>query len=276
MAFPAAMGMLSRRLGATVEEVAAWIANGPEDGGLAAYVKLGGGRPPRRFRFTSWATAPELPDLREPLAWAWFSSSELERFEPRDRFITGQALLDRWNAVPWVDGLTFMRVKLDEARLSDMHPITGLTQATVPESFLPPIEMALFAMSEVQAIEREDFGAELAGPTEGVERVTGSSNGSCRGDAERSSPEAARCDDVVTPEEKKRAQRVRALRLKDRLAALKAAGVKDFLCQVAKEEGVSPRRVRQLIDSVKPAGPMIAMTQSLLSGTSSTDRKDYM
>ena len=38
MAYPKAMHQLALRLGATSEELAAWIWNGPKDGGIAAYM----------------------------------------------------------------------------------------------------------------------------------------------------------------------------------------------------------------------------------------------
>jgi len=49
VAYPKAMHQLAARLGATPEELAAWIWSGPKDGGIAAYMNANELDPPPRF-----------------------------------------------------------------------------------------------------------------------------------------------------------------------------------------------------------------------------------
>ena len=51
VAYPKAMAQLRKRLDATPEELAAWIWDGPRDGGIAAYFNANELDPPPRFHF---------------------------------------------------------------------------------------------------------------------------------------------------------------------------------------------------------------------------------
>jgi hypothetical protein len=51
IAYPKAMHQLAARLGATPEELAAWVWVGPGQGGIAAYVNANELDPPPRFHF---------------------------------------------------------------------------------------------------------------------------------------------------------------------------------------------------------------------------------
>lgn len=212
------MSLLEKRLQASPEEVAAWVFLGPDDGGLAAYTNANELDPPPRFRFPSPTDAghSHASGYTGLLMWCWFKSEDVETFEPADRFITGAALVKSWSQIPViVDAVEYLRAKICESRLCELHPIWGLTQATLPdEADRPHYGTGLFRQSEVRAVEREDFLREV---TKGAE----------------------------SPEE-------RRSRLKKRCADVKNSGEKAFLLVVAEEERISISRLKQLI---KPPSP---------------------
>ena len=89
---------------------------------------------------------------------AWFSAVELQRFEANDRYLTGAALVERWSNRAGISVDAFIRAKIEESRLNDLHPIAGGTQATDPgKEAYPPLVGGLFLLSEIEAIEAEDF-----------------------------------------------------------------------------------------------------------------------
>ncbi len=157
IAYPKAMALLTKRLGATTEELAAWVFIWPLDGGLAAYTNANELDPPPRFHFDY----PMGEDYISPLMACWFREDEIERFVPTDHYITGKALIERWSKLPSIQPEAFIRAKIVESRLQDIHPIYGVTQGTNPQdASSPPLAIALFALSQVEEIEDEDFGKE--------------------------------------------------------------------------------------------------------------------
>lgn len=160
IAYPKAMAQLETRLGATVEELAAWILRGPGDGGLTAYMNANELDPPPRFYYT---VGSENPDYVAPLMACWFFPQEIDQFSPTERYMTGQALIERWSARPHLDAAAFIRAKIAESRLLDIHPIYGGTIGTFSdEKDFPALSTGLFALSEVKNIEDEDFGKQVS------------------------------------------------------------------------------------------------------------------
>ena len=155
IAYPKAMKLLAKRLGATPEELAAWVWVGPEDGGLAAYSHANELDPPPRFCF--WTG--DDPDYLSPMMACWFKEDDISTFQPTDRYITGKALVERWSQQPGIQPRAFILAKIRESRLLDLHPIYGGTQSTFSkfEAF-PPMESGLFVLAHVEEIEAEDFG----------------------------------------------------------------------------------------------------------------------
>lgn len=152
IAYPKAMRILSEGLGATPEELAAWIFLGPSDG-IAAYRNANELDPQPRFHFDSFMGE----DYLSPMMACWFRDDDVAKFEPADRYITGAALIERWNHQPGIRPSAFIRAKIAESRLLDIHPTFGGTQGTHPdETGFPPIEAGLFALSEIERIEAED------------------------------------------------------------------------------------------------------------------------
>jgi hypothetical protein len=159
LAFPKAMKLLADRMGATAEEVAIWIFlaqsdDSPTSQGLIAYTNANELNPPPRFHFHPMMGR----DYVSALMACWFKEEDIHSFEPEDRYITGQALVERWTHQTGNRPEAFIRAKIAESRLLDLHPITGGTSGTFSEmNDFPSLESGLFAMSHIEAIEAEDF-----------------------------------------------------------------------------------------------------------------------
>ncbi len=162
VAYPKAMHQLAERLGATPEELAAWVWAGQKDGGIAAYLNANELDPPPQFFF---APGSESQDYIAPLMACWFRADEIANFVPTERYITGQALMERWGKYPGLQTVAFIRAKIAESRLQDLHPIYGGTQGTFAEhSYFPPLANGLFALSQIEQIEVEDFPEKTEAP----------------------------------------------------------------------------------------------------------------
>lgn len=159
VAYPKAMQQLTARLGATPEELAAWIFYGPQLGGITAYVNANELDPPPRFSYSYFVGTS---DYIAPLMACWFKVEDIDQFEPADRYLTGAALIERWSQRPGLHAVAFIQAKIEESRLSDMHPIYGGTRCTFSEhADWPPLKTGLFRRAHVLQIEAEDFDATI-------------------------------------------------------------------------------------------------------------------
>jgi hypothetical protein len=272
--FPLALERLRKRLGASPHEVAAWLflssrtrarpegmpaqsesalTPGPERGDLRAYLHVNELEDPPRFSFDPLLpdTASAPLDYLAPLAACWFRREDLDRFVPEDRFITGSDLVARWSGVADLDVGAFIRAKILESRLQDLHPITGGTRAALPsDPTLPTMETGLFAVSEIEAIEREDLALEGRGQL----------------------PAAG-----APAREVKESSFERRERLIKAVAVERGQGTRNFLMVVAKREGISKARLQQLITLPKSpkdgAGPRWSDPFSLASKSFPARRK---
>lgn len=248
VAYPLALRELRQRIGATSHEIAAWVFHGPSTGGLAAYVNANELDPPPRFSYVMFMHSEDSRDYLSPLMRTWFSKRELATFEPDERYITGGALIERWNGWPGIVPEAFIRAKIHESRLCDLHPILGLTQGSIDEPFFAPLEEALFALSEVQAVELEDFGevhTSAAGPAAESARTT------------KEAPTAARSGLV------NESSLDRSRRLFRRKLELIAEGNRRFIKQIASEEKLSPTRVKELIERAAKQGPFLGLGETV-------------
>lgn len=131
----------------------------------------------------------------------------------------------RWSEVTDLDVGAFIRAKILESRLSDLHPITGGTRAALPSDMaVPPLESGPFALSEIEAIEREDLALEGRGqlPAAGGPAL-----------------------------EVKESSFERRERLIKAVAAERGRGIRNFLMVVAGREGITKARLQQLIKPAK-------------------------
>ncbi|MDH5216681.1 MAG: hypothetical protein OEX19_03230 [Gammaproteobacteria bacterium] len=163
-----AVQLLKVRLQATPEELAAWVFVGKINGGLTAYTNANEFDEPPEFFFYELGD----PNYLNQLVGCWFDKDDISNFKPQDRYITGQALIDRWNEHLGDQVEAFICAKIHESRLLDLHPVTGGTQWTEKESTsldaidcatewfeddtYPTKESALFAISNIEEIEETD------------------------------------------------------------------------------------------------------------------------
>lgn len=171
--------LLQNRLGATAEEIAAWIYMGPALGtrscgvkshptthanlpayrhwpclpstGLAAFTNANEFDDPPRFHFDD----ERGDDYLAQLMGCWFKAVSIAAFEPQDRYITGQALRARWQAELGDQIDAYIRSKILESRLMGFHPIAHGTKWD-DDDRLPPKGAALFELARVEAIEAEE------------------------------------------------------------------------------------------------------------------------
>lgn len=156
-AYPAALAALARRLNATPVELAAWVY----DGGLVAYSHACELDPPPRFRFPTGhpLQAGKDHDYTALMMACWFRSADIDAFAPKERYLCGAALVARWSEIAGIDPRALIVAKIHASRLTDAHPIYGGTQGSFSNPAYPPLELGLFALAEVAAIEAETFGA---------------------------------------------------------------------------------------------------------------------
>lgn len=223
IAYPKALKILSERLYATPEELAAWIFLGTEQGGISAYTNANELDPPPRFFFGYYAGAE---DYIAPLMACWFMEEDIASFQPSERFITGKALVERWGQHLGIQAEAFIRAKIAESRLLDIHPTFGGTRGTFSEKeYFPSVATGLFGMAYVTTIEAEDGIIPTTHPKDATE----------------------------TSEARKQ-------RIKIRLRELKAGKVKNFLEIVASEEGISKSRIKQIVNDKPTPSPTTAIT----------------
>ena len=168
IAYPKAMAQLAERLKASPEELAVWIFMGPDLGGLPAYLNANELDPLPEFCFDPYlGDDPDCLDYLSPLAACWFRQQDIQNFSPTRRFITGAALIERWRSHSDMQAEAFIRAKIGESRLLDIHPIACLTQGSEPgKQWYPPLSSGLFERSKIEAIEKEDSNLAESGTSE--------------------------------------------------------------------------------------------------------------
>ena len=166
--YPKAMTQLAERLGASPEELAVWVFMGPELGGLPAYLNANELDPPPEFCFDPYlGDDPDCRDYLSPLMACWFRQQDILNFTPTERYITGEALIDRWSKLSGMQPEAFIRAKIEESRLQDIHPVSGLTQGSMSgDEWYPTMSSGLFERSKIEAIEKEDFDFAKGGNSE--------------------------------------------------------------------------------------------------------------
>lgn len=141
--FNQALNRLKRNLGASQEEIAAWVMMGYLDGGLSAYQEQA---LLRRFYYE-----PEMDeDYVAPLYQCKFLDVELVDFKPKERFVTGEELLELLRSEFGERVRTYIVAKIGVRGLMDMHPVKGGVDFGLEDNCgFPPLETGLFALSEV-------------------------------------------------------------------------------------------------------------------------------
>lgn len=151
LSFPQAMCILADSHGASPEELAGWVW----DGNLRAYEDETALMCPFQPDYASGEVSFDY--LARLMAFE-FKRHEVEAFEPKCRYITGAALLERWRNQAYIQAEPFICAQVASGRLSEIHPIMGVTQASFPgELHRPPLTEALFELEAVERVEVENL-----------------------------------------------------------------------------------------------------------------------
>ena len=155
--YPKAIKLLTSQFETSPEELAIWIWMGEKNGGLNAYLNANEINPPPKFYFDPGQN--NNFDYLSPLMACWFNQQEIEKFHPPDRFITGKELITRWSQYPEIKPEAFIRAKILESRLTNIHPISCGNQGTSPDdTSYPPLSDGMFSLTDIETIELDDFG----------------------------------------------------------------------------------------------------------------------
>lgn len=156
ISYSIAIEILNKKFSTTPDEIAVWIFLGY----LRAYTDVLNYEHPPRFKFITGSNN----NFKIQLNHCWFIKKSIEEFYPLKRYITGKALIAKWGIFPHIDPLEYIMVKIAEGRLEDIHPLTGFSQGSyAARNFpnlneFPSLKKALFALSEIEEIEKIDFG----------------------------------------------------------------------------------------------------------------------
>jgi hypothetical protein len=147
-----ALKILSDRLSATPGELAIWVMMGRDCGGLNAYANPNAYRPIIPIHHQGYF----VPDYHEFLARCWFSLDDINSFHPTERYIASEELIRRWSEHPNLHAASFIKSKIKEGELLDLHPNTGATKWS-KRGLFPAEEWAMFSLDQVTHIEKECF-----------------------------------------------------------------------------------------------------------------------
>ena len=142
--------LLISRIGASPEEIAAWVDIGSEAGGLDAYMDEG---PAERFYFK-----PDMGnDYLAELYVCRFVEKDVVKFSPGERFVSGGELLENMLSSFGARARAYAIAQISEGSLSDIHPTRGVTDAGVfPQSGFPSLEEGLYSVSQIMALSKRD------------------------------------------------------------------------------------------------------------------------
>lgn len=208
-----ALDLLESRLITSVEEIAAWVFLSEKDGGLRCFREGGNANEYHRFYFE-----PEMSvDYTAELAVCLFDIEELRAFQPKERFITGKALIELWQQDGQDRPVAVIQRLVRSGKLTDLHPTRGATQACASDdSDLPELEVGLFSMKEIET--NQETGHVILGMHTDL------------GHADKESPEE------------------RKSRLHQWLEEEQSIKVRGALTRTAKREDISRQALKEIID----------------------------
>jgi hypothetical protein len=166
--FRMALDVLNKRFGATDREIACWLwllESNDEQPALKAFchahefadppqASLGG------LGLTDWPSDEiEIPPYVTALVGMFFRRSEIAEFEPKNRYISFNDLVQRWLPYCGNENLTIATIKsfIRQSRILDFAPGLGFTELSSELTGAPPREWAMFDLSQVEKIEAADF-----------------------------------------------------------------------------------------------------------------------
>ena len=141
---------LMSKLGASPEEIAAWVDMGSEAGGLDAFL---GNWPLEQFYFKPGMGMDYLGELY----LCRFLEAQVAKFSPSHRVVTGRELIENMLSSFGARARAYAIAQISEGSLLDFHPTKGVTDAGVyTNSGFPALEEGLFFVSQVIALSRRD------------------------------------------------------------------------------------------------------------------------
>ncbi|RKD85752.1 hypothetical protein [Kushneria marisflavi] len=152
ISYPAAFKLLAERCEATNEDLAGWVKLGPEDEGIAAYSSANELTPPPRFYFLE----DDPRDYFHLLEGCWFDRFELERFQPKHRFINAKILRDRWAQRLGSSADGFIQAKIKESSLLDVRTFYAVSDEGASDSESLQDD-TLFFLEHIETIEQKEF-----------------------------------------------------------------------------------------------------------------------
>ncbi len=154
----------------TAEEIAAWVWEGPNGGGLRAFVP--NHESIDRFHYIE-CEDPRPADRQrkdpfnyvEPILKCVFLRAEIDQFKPADRYWSSDRLLNHWRGRHGDHVEAFICAKIELRQLKDFAPIWGTTQWMRPgDNKRPPSNKALFHLSKILSIDAAS-GKSIRTPT---------------------------------------------------------------------------------------------------------------
>lgn len=135
-----ALDLLESRLITSVEEIAAWVFLSQKDRGLRYFREGGNANEYHRFYFE-----PEMSlHYTAELAVCLFDIEELRAFQPKERFITGKALIKLQQQDGQDSPVAVIQRLVRSGKLTDLHPMRGAIQACASnDRDLPELEVGL-------------------------------------------------------------------------------------------------------------------------------------
>ena len=141
---------LMSKLGASPEEIAAWVDMGSEAGGLDAFL---GNWPLEQFYFKPGMSMDYLGELY----LCRFLEAQVAKFSPGHRVVTGRELIENMLSSFGARARAYAIAQISEGSLLDFHPTRGVTDAGVyTNSGFPALEEGLFFVSQVVSLSRRD------------------------------------------------------------------------------------------------------------------------
>ncbi len=143
-----AKALLRERLQAGPQEIAMWVFMGQ----LIAW--RGQELDSPRFYF-EWMPGEDY-DYVSRLVDTSFSGEQLELFEPYERWLTHEELINRWStSMSRAEALSLIRSRMISGELAAAHPLTGMPS----DDSEPGLEDCLFSVTDAEQLQAE-FGVE--------------------------------------------------------------------------------------------------------------------
>lgn len=175
--FLEAREILKKRLGSTSQEIAIWVWMGRNCGEIDGYRDAPQYDAPPKFHFPPFESFDARFDYVSEMMHCYFRRSDLDRFSPRDRYLTYPQLVERWRTqLTEQEIVALIKAEGATGELTGVHPLTGAVQGAgypIGEAGIPPLDDGMFCLAHIEAVERRVFrnaavGAAASPETDGA------------------------------------------------------------------------------------------------------------